>query len=77
MSAEDMGKMTEMADKDEMSDEYDFSGGKRGKYAERYAQGANVVILEPDVYEIFHDSESVNEALRPLANLIRKRKASA
>lgn len=32
-----------------MRDEYDFSKGVRGKYAKRYANGTNVVLLEPDV----------------------------
>jgi hypothetical protein len=61
-----------------MSSEYDFSGGIRGKYARRYARGANVVLLDPDVAKIFPDSRSVNRALRTLAELARKqRKASA
>jgi hypothetical protein len=47
-----------------MRDEYDFSQGKRGKYARRYAQGANVVVLEPDVAKVFCDSKSVNVSLR-------------
>jgi hypothetical protein len=51
--------------------EYDFSGGVRGKYAERYARGTNVVVLDPDVAKIFSDSESVNQALRALAGIIQ------
>jgi hypothetical protein len=47
-----------------MRDEYDFSQGERGKYARRYAQGANVVVLEPDVAKVFSDSKSVNVSLR-------------
>ncbi len=50
----------------EMLDEYDFSQGVRGKYARRYAEGTNVVVLAPDVATVFPDSESVNEALRAL-----------
>lgn len=46
--------------------EYDFSGGVRGKYAKRYAEGSNVVVLEPDVAEMFPNSEAVNRALRKL-----------
>jgi hypothetical protein len=49
---------------DEMRPEYDFRGGVRGKYYERYRQGTNVVLLEPDVAEVFRDSASVNKALR-------------
>ena len=56
----------------DMLDEYDFSTGVRGKYAKRYAAGSNVVILSPDVAEVFPDSESVNEALRILAKLIQQ-----
>ena len=49
-----------------MRAEYDFSGGVRGKYAERYRQGTNVVLLDPEVAEAFPDSKSVNEALRAI-----------
>ena len=58
-------------DADDMRDEYDFRGGVRGKYAERYAAGTNVVLLDADVAEAFHDAESVNRALRALAGIIR------
>lgn len=51
---------------DDMRAEYDFSGGVRGKYAKRYAEGSNVVILEPDVAEKFPNSDAVNRALRKL-----------
>ena len=51
----------------DMRDEYDFRGGVRGKYADRMAEGSNVVVLDPDVAEVFTDSESVNRALRGLA----------
>ncbi len=51
--------------------EYKFSGGIRGKYAKRYAQGSNVVILDPDVAEAFPTAEKVNKALRKVAG--RKR----
>ena len=52
---------------DEMLPEYDLRGGVRGKYVERYRQGTNVILLDPDVAEKFPTSESVNEALRRLA----------
>ena len=48
--------------RDEMRDHYDFAGGVRGKYAARYAEGSNVVVLAPDVAEVFPDSVAVNEA---------------
>lgn len=47
-----------------MRDEYDFSGGVRGKYASRFAEGSKVVVLDPDVAEAFPDSTSVNDTLR-------------
>ena len=51
-------------DDDEMRAEYDFSGGVRGKYAEAYRQGTNVVLLESDLAKVFRDSATVNQALR-------------
>lgn len=53
--------------------DYDFSGGVRGKYAARYAQDTNVVVLSPDVAEVFPDSQAVNEALRTLVRMSGKR----
>src|SRR5947208_16824930 len=47
-----------------MHNEYGFSQGERGKYARRYAQGTNVVVLEPDVAKVFSNSKSVNLSLR-------------
>lgn len=55
---------------DDMRDYYDFSGGVRGKYAKRYAEGTNVVVLDPDVAEVFRDKESVNKTLRAIARII-------
>jgi hypothetical protein len=54
------------ASEDNLRPEYDFSGGVRGKYAKRFAEGSNVVVLEPDVAERFPNSEAVNQALRKL-----------
>ncbi len=59
------------ADADTMRPEYDFSNAVRGVTAARYAQGTNVVLLEPDVAQLFPDSQAVNEALRTLARLTR------
>jgi len=59
-------------DKPEMQDEYDFSRGVRGKYAGRYAEGSNVVVLSPDVAEAFPDSDAVNDALRALAAIAQR-----
>ncbi len=57
--------------KDEMRPEYDIRGGVRGKYYERYKQGTNVVVLDPDVAAVFRDSQSVNQALRLLIDLAK------
>ncbi|MGB8267585.1 MAG: DUF2188 domain-containing protein [Candidatus Velthaea sp.] len=48
----------------EMRPEYDFSGAQRGRHAEAYAAGTNVVLLDPDVAARFSDSAQVNNALR-------------
>jgi hypothetical protein len=58
----------------EMLDEYNFSKGIRGKYAKRYAEGSNIVVIDPDVAEVFPDSESVNEALRMLIKVAKQSK---
>jgi hypothetical protein len=55
-----------------MRAEYDFSRGVRGKYARRYAQGANVVVLEADVAKVFPNAEAVNDSLRALAGIMRR-----
>lgn len=59
-------------EEDEILEEYDFTGGVRGKYVERVLNRKNVIVLEPDVAEVFTDSESVNRALRGLLPTIQK-----
>jgi hypothetical protein len=57
---------------DELRAEYDvklFRGGTRGKYAPRFRQGTNLVLLEPDVAAAFPTPAAVNEALRMLINV--------
>ena len=61
----------------DMREEYDFSGGVRGKYAARFAEGSNVVVLDPDVASVFGDSASVNGALRTLAEIAQKQAKKA
>ena len=60
---------------DELRPEYDLSqlleGGVRGKYADRYREGTNLVLLAPDVAAVFPDEEAVNEALRLVAQLAK------
>jgi uncharacterized DUF497 family protein len=58
---------------DDMRPEYDFSKGVRGKYAARYAAGTNIVVLDPDVAREFASSEEVNDTLRALLQLIRRK----
>jgi len=61
----------------EMRPEYDFAGGVRGKYVDRYRRGTNVVLLDPALAEAFPDSKSVNDALRELlavATRVERRK---
>ena len=57
-------KKARNADPAEMPREIDFSGGERGRYAKRFAEGTNLILLAPDVAEVFPDSDSVNAALR-------------
>ena len=66
--SEEMNKETA-----EMLDEYDFSQGVVGKYAKQYAEGTNIVLLDPDVAKVFPDSEAVNQALRAIAQIIHQR----
>ena len=60
---------------DEILPEYSLQGGIRGKYAERYARGTNLVPLDPDVAEVFSDPASVNRALRALAGIIKEQQS--
>ena len=63
---------TNLAEVDDILPEYDFSGARPNKYATRYNQRASVVTLDPDVAAVFDDPKEVNEALRALAQIIRK-----
>jgi hypothetical protein len=66
--------MKKMKNDPDILEEYDFTGGVRGKYAKRYAEGTNVVVIDPDVAEYFPDHDSVNEALRGLAAIIKRKR---
>ena len=68
--------MKKMHNDPDTLEEYDFSGGIRGKYAKRYAEGTNVVVIDPDVAKYFPDHDSVNEALRSLAGIIKRQKGA-
>ena len=69
--------MERMQNDPDMLEEYDFSGGIRGKYAKRYREGTNVVVLDPDVATFFPDHDSVNEALRHLVAVIKSQQETA
>ncbi len=59
----------ESEEENDLRPAYDFSqmkGGVRGKYVERYREGTNVVLLDPDVAAAFPDAKAVNDALRLL-----------
>ena len=55
-----------------MRSHYDFSRGVRGKYAKRFRQGTNLVVLAPDVQRAFPSSNAVNKALRELIKIAGK-----
>ncbi|MBK7894701.1 MAG: hypothetical protein IPJ90_07405 [Anaerolineaceae bacterium] len=60
---------------DELREEYNLSelkDGVRGKYAEKYQAGTNLVLLEPDVAAAFPTNKSVNEALRLLMKIAKQ-----
>jgi hypothetical protein len=61
-------------DRDTLRDEYPedlIASGVRGKYAERYREGTNLVLIDPDLCELFPNSEAVNRALREYASTKR------
>ena len=72
-----MSKKTDSGSEPEMREEYDFSNAVRGKYAGRFAEGSNVIILDPDVAEVFSDPTAVNDALRLLAKSARGSKKAS
>jgi hypothetical protein len=47
-----------------MRAEYDFSKARTNPYAERANCGSNLVVIEPDLFEVFPSSDAVNDALR-------------
>ena len=64
----------------ELREEYDFSqmpNGIRGKYAEQYNEGVKLILLEPDVAEMFPNAKSINEALRALSKIIQQHEKAA
>jgi len=63
-------------DRDTLRKEYDFSGAVRGVTAARHAEGTNVVVIDPEVMDVFPDALAVNEALRALAPVLRQRRSA-
>jgi len=61
-------------DRDTMRPEYDFSKAVRGVTAARYAKGANVIAIDPEVLDVSPDGSAVNEALRALAPVLRRQR---
>lgn len=64
-------------DRDTMRSEYDFSRAVHGATAARYAQGANVAVIDPEVLDVFPDGPAVNQTLRALAPVLRRQRRSA
>jgi hypothetical protein len=64
-------KKKSVADRgNDLREEYDLSqlkGGVRGKYYRQAMAGSNLVLIEPDLMDVFPDGEAVNRALRILA----------
>jgi len=53
----------------DLLEEYDFSQGVQGKYADRFREGTNLVLLDRDIAEAFPSDEAVNTALRLVIQL--------
>jgi hypothetical protein len=66
--------MKKMQKDPDMLEECDFSNGIQGKYAEKFEEGTNVVVIDPDVAKFFPDHDSVNQALRSLTEIIKSQK---
>lgn len=67
-------RRSQNTDPDALRPEYDFTGAARGATVDRYRKGKNVFVIDPDVLDVFPDSASINEALRVLANVFRRRR---
>ena len=75
-----MKKKSVVADRpNDMREEYDLSqlkGGVRGKYYRQAIAGMNLVLIEPDLMDVFPDGQAVNRALRVLAEAARAASSS-
>lgn len=73
-SVNNMKRQLAKSSDDSLRKQYDLSqlkGGVRGKYYRRAVEGTNLVLIEPDLTELFPDSDAVNRALRLLADTAR------
>ena len=61
--------MKRMQKDPDLLEEYDFSKGVQGKYADRFREGTNLVLLDRDIAEAFPSDEAVNTALRLVIQL--------
>jgi hypothetical protein len=64
-------------ERDTMRPEYDFSAAVRGATAAKYAQGANIAVIDPKVLDVFPDGAAVNQTLRALAPVLRRQRRAA
>ena len=68
-------KKAKRKDSDELRPEYDFAsmeGSGRGKYASRFKEGTNLVLLDEDLVEAFPSDEAVNDALRAVLRVAKR-----
>ncbi len=70
-------RSTRTSERDTMRPEYDFSAAVRGATAARYASGANIAVIDPDVLDVFPDGAAVNQTLRALAPVLRQQRRAA
>ena len=66
--------MRTMRNDADLLEECGFRRGVRGKYGKRYVEGMNVALIAPDVAEYFPDEKAVNESLRSLVSIIKRRR---
>jgi hypothetical protein len=60
---------------DELRSEYkrsDFGALVRGKYVDRLQKSSNVVVLDPEVADLFPNASAINAALRSLAEIAKR-----
>ena len=60
-------------DRGTLRPEYDFSAAVRGATSARYRQGTNIAVIDPDLLDVFPNGAAVNEALRALAPMLRRK----